>query len=133
MKVRAKVTLQYGIIRKEGVEFSLSDPKHFDERVMEALEAIPNAKAKGKAAATAKTAPAKVELVTEKPVEEPDQTTPEEDEVDEANGDTGTEIVIEKDDETEGGDDAKEDAPAAQEGSSAPVRRRSTAAQRSKR
>lgn len=41
MQVRAKVVLQYGIVRAEGEEFALSDDKHFDAVVMERVGAAP--------------------------------------------------------------------------------------------
>lgn len=39
MQVIAKVMLQYGIIRPAGAQFELTDPKHFDKRVMTKVEA----------------------------------------------------------------------------------------------
>lgn len=50
MQVRAKVVLQYGIVRAEGEEFALSDDKHFDAVVMERVGAAP-VKAAAKVAA----------------------------------------------------------------------------------
>lgn len=66
MQVRAKVVLQYGIVRAEGEEFALSDDKHFDAVVMERVGAAP-VKAAAKVAA-------KPDAATVAPVE-PETTT----------------------------------------------------------
>ncbi|XAI96401.1 hypothetical protein [Microcystis phage Mel-JY33] len=133
MRVKAKVTLQYGIIRKEGTEFSLTDPKHFDAKVMVAVDPLPKAaKAAGKAAAPAAAKKAEAPAA---PTQPPAEIILD----DEGDNEPVTE---EGDEQADGGDAANEtdegdDAPAetvaapAQGGSSAPVqRRRSTAAQR---
>lgn len=135
MRVKAKVTLQYGIIRKEGTEFSLTDPKHFDAKVMVAVDPLPKAvKAAGKAAAPA--APAKKAEAPAAPTQPPAELVLGDEEGDDEP------VTEEGDEQADGGDaasetDEGETAPAepvaapAQGGSSAPVqRRRSTAAQR---